>query len=134
MERPVLPLMSEEEWGLLSLMTLDFYTTVEEASTLEWVDKKDKKIHLHKFWVTCNDFSMVIVHMNFAFCSGLALANSQTLTQMLAHYHSAVVQGETMGWKSSQVEIKTERSITNCYHRQKRLNLRKINFLYCKLK
>jgi len=67
---------------------------VEEASTLEWIDKK---MCLHKFWVTCNDFSRAIAHMNFAFCSGLALANSQMLTQMLTPSHSAVAQEETMG-------------------------------------
>lgn len=81
---------------VFSLTILDYYTMVEEASTLEWIDKKT---HLHKFWVTCNDFNVVNTHMNFAYCSGLALVDSQTLTQLLAHSHSAVGQGEKMGWK-----------------------------------
>lgn len=46
-------------------------------------------------------------------CGGLTMADCQMPTELLSHSPSSTAQGEKRRWKSSFVELKTGRSLTN---------------------
>jgi len=74
----------------------------------------------------------VIRHRNR--CGGLSLAGCQMLTKMLSQSPSSTGQGEKIRWRRSWLDIKTWTSLIHYHHRQKKLNIGKINIIYCQFK
>lgn len=67
-------------------------------------------------------------------CDRLALANSQMLTQLLAQSPLLVGWGRKIEWESSWVKIMTGTLLINLSCRQSKLDIGKINWIYCQLK
>lgn len=67
-------------------------------------------------------------------CGCSILAGHQLFIQMFSHSPSSTVWGKKITWKNSWVKIWTGKSLTYYHHGQNRLNLEKINFIYCQLK
>lgn len=67
-------------------------------------------------------------------CGCSPLAGHQVLIQMFSHSPSSAFWGKKTTWKKSWVKIRTGKSLAYYHHGQNRLNLEKINFIYCLLK
>lgn len=67
-------------------------------------------------------------------CGCLTLACHQVLIQMFSHSPSPTVWGKKIRWINSWVKIRTGKSLTYYLHGQNRLDMDKINFIYCQLK
>lgn len=67
-------------------------------------------------------------------CGCSTLAGHQMLTQMFSHSPFLTVWGKKIRCKNSWVKIRTGKSLTYYHHGQNRLNLEKINFIFCQLK